>query len=98
MCKMTKADMANNAELMKAMNIVVGYLNDERAYESWILTVPDGADDDDFDGIAEDPELVDHICMRFRQVVGAYGEDGWFTVAPFAIGEEHGPLICYGSD
>ena len=76
---MNKASKRNNVELLRAMNEVILWLNDERAYESWILTVPDEADDDDFEWIAERDEDMDHVCRRFRQLVSHYGKDGWFT-------------------
>ena len=82
-------------ELLECMDIVVKYMNDERAYERWILAVPDGADEDDFIAIAGDSEEMDHVCRLFRRIVDGYGKRGWFTY--FNDGER-APIAAYGED
>ena len=97
MATITGNSLKNSVELLKCMNEVVAYLDDDRAYESWIWTVPDGADDDDYESIAEDSDEMDHVCRSFRQIVGHYGKDGWCTAALEADGH-FGHLQSYGAD
>lgn len=98
MTETTRTTVSNNVRLLKAMNEVVVLMNDERAYESWILTVPDGADDDDFGDIAMRDDEMDDVCRLFRAIVGRYGKAGWFTKyhSVDEIGKE--PLCEYGAD
>lgn len=98
MTETTRTTVSNNVRLLKAMNEVVVLMNDERAYESWIITVPDGADDDDFEDIAMRDDEMDDVCRLFRSIVGRYGRAGWFTKyhSVDEIGKE--PLCEYGAD
>lgn len=51
--------MTHDASIIKAMDTICRALNDERLEELWLtFGVPDGADEDDYETIAEDP------CMR----------------------------------
>ena len=76
---MNDIERKTNRELLMAMNRIVLYMNDERAYEVWIYVVPDGADEDDFDEMAGDTHMMDAICSMFRDIVERYGYAGWFT-------------------
>ena len=70
----------NNIELLRAMDTVVGYLNDGEAIDPWLMCgVPDGANDEDYEYIAENDELMDAACASFGTVMRRASEDGWFT-------------------
>lgn len=64
---------------LKAMNLLITGINDENAYMRWIYLVPDGADDDDFEFIAEDNEMYADCCKLFRELIKAYGNSGFVT-------------------
>lgn len=88
---MSKISM--NIELLKAMDTVVSYLNDEEAIEPWLMCgVPDGADHDDYEDIASDDELMDLACATFGRVMRTASKDGWFT--NYAM---EGPCRAYGA-
>lgn len=90
---MGKITVENNIELLKAMDVVVRYLNDEEAIEPWLMYgVPDGADHDDYEDIASDDELMDLACRCFGQVMRRASKDGWFT--SYELGVAH---IAYGA-
>ena len=91
--KITGLMLARNVELLKAMHEIVSYMNHEAAYEWWILTVPDGANEDDFEFIGSDPDEMDHACRLFRRIVGRFGKDGWCTYS-----QDEGPLRSFGED
>ena len=81
-----------NIELLKAMDTVVGYLNDGEAAGPWLTCgVPDGATDDDYEHIASDDELMDWACASFGRVMRMASKDGWFT----GFGSEP-PFVAYG--
>lgn len=65
-------DKNERAKLLEHMHEIVSSLNDEGAYEWWICTVPDGADEDDFDYIADDVELCSEICELFGKIIHEY--------------------------
>ena len=88
---MSKIDM--NIELLKAMDTVVSYLNNEEAIEPWLMCgVPDGADHDDYESIASDDELMDLACATFGLVMRIASMYGWFT--NYAM---EGPYRAYGA-
>ena len=93
MKKATGRMLANNIELLKAMHQVVSWMNHEDAYNWWIMTVHDGANEDDFEFIGADPEEMQHVCKVFRRIVGRFGKDGWCTYVP---GE--GPCKAFGEE
>ena len=80
-------------ELLKAMNTIVKYMNDEDAYSRWILTVPDAADDDELMEIAgdEDDEIFGEACKEFRRIVNKYMPEGLF------VGGYPNPGFVYGA-
>lgn len=58
--------------LLKQMHAIIANLNDEKAYLWWILVVPDGATDDDFDYMAEDAKLCTDVCELFGKIINKY--------------------------
>lgn len=63
----------NRLECIKAMHTLMLNLNDEEPYYNrWIYIVPDGADDSDFEYIAEDEETfemaVNCFCSVFKNI------------------------------
>ena len=56
-------------DLLENMHQVIRSLNDERAYESWILFIPDEPSRDDFRGIAEDENDFEHAQSLFTSLV-----------------------------
>lgn len=59
-------------ELLRHMNEIVRYINDERAYNWWIMVVPDCASDEDYEDIAEDAELCTDVCELFGKIIHYY--------------------------
>ena len=76
---MKKETIKERARLIESMHNIIESMNDERAYESWIWTVPDGADWDDFESIAEDNEEYKHVQELFCGLVKRYGGAGFFV-------------------
>lgn len=69
----------NKIEILKAMNTIILALNNEEAYfDSWILTVPDEATDEDFEYIADDPELFTDAVKLFKELMKEYLDDGLY--------------------
>lgn len=69
-------------ELLKAMNTIIKFCNDEGVYESWIYVIPDQCEDEELLEIAEDfPESYQDACSLFRSLAkGDYFQDGGFYV------------------
>lgn len=65
-------DKDSRVKLLKAMDEIVVDINDENAYASWIVIVPDQACDDDFEYIAEDQELCDDVCRKFALIMNRF--------------------------
>ena len=65
-------DKDSRIKLLKAMDEIVVDINDENAYASWIVTVPDQASDDDFEDIAEDQEFCDDVCRKFALIMNRF--------------------------
>lgn len=67
---MKPENVAKRVELLKAMDVVVRSLNDESVMDLWLTNgVPDGADDSDYEFIAEDvatPEDEDGDASGFE--------------------------------
>lgn len=58
---MKPKNIAARVKLLKAMDTVVRSLNDESVMDLWLTSgVPDGADDDDYEEIAEDISTVEY--------------------------------------
>lgn len=55
-------------EALKSMNTIIKNMNDESAYSAWIWIIPDGADDDELQEIAEEDE------ESFKDAVHAFME------------------------
>lgn len=64
------------ADLISSMNCIVTNLNNEDAYSQWIYIVPDCADADDFQSIAEDEELFVDAINSFKDIIHCYLKDG----------------------
>ena len=68
---MQPENVAERVELLKAMDVIVRSLNDESVMDLWLTNgVPDGADDSDYESIAEDvatPEDEDGDTSCFEE-------------------------------
>jgi thioredoxin-like negative regulator of GroEL len=75
-----RSEMVNPAkyEVLKAMNRIMVRMNDMRAYDEWILVVPDEASDEDLMRIAEDVELYAEAEALFFRICNRYGSTGLF--------------------
>ena len=84
---MQSENIAERVELLKAMDVVVRSLNDESAMDLWLTNgVPDGADDSDYEFIAEDvatPEDEDGDTSCFEECCRCF-------TACIAMGAKHG--------
>ena len=54
---------------LKAMHEVIRNANNENIYMSWIITVPDCPQDDDFEWIAEDDDNYNEVIDLFIKLV-----------------------------
>ena len=87
---MQSENIAERVELLKAMDVVVRSLNDESVMDLWLTNgVPDGADDSDYESIAEDvatPEDEDgdtscfeECCRCFTACIAAGAKHGYYS-------------------
>ena len=85
--EMQPENVAERVELLKAMDVVVRSLNDESVMDLWLTNgVPDGADDSDYESIAEDvatPEDEDGDTSCFEECCRCF-------TACIAMGAKHG--------
>lgn len=66
-------------EALKSMNNIIKSMNDESAYSAWIYVVPDEADDDELQEIAEeDEESFKEACNLFAKLVKKYMKYGMY--------------------
>ena len=83
-------NIAARVELLKAMDTVVRSLNDESVMDLWLTSgVPDGADDSDYESIAEDvatPEDEDgdtscfeECCRCFTACIAMGAKYGYYS-------------------
>lgn len=87
--------VANNKELLKAMDTVIRFLNDETGIEPWLMCgLPDGWDEDDAAFIAADDEMMNWACKAFRHSM-KYSSAGWFTAI---FGDSVASCVAYGAD
>ena len=65
---------------LRAMNFLVENLNDETAYyRKWIWIIPDEADDDELEDIAEnDIEIFNAAVQCFKSIMKNYTEYGFY--------------------
>lgn len=87
---MQPKNVAERVELLKAMDVVVRSLNDESVMDLWLTNgVPDGADESDYEFIAEDvttPEDEDgdtscfeECCRCFTACIAAGAKHGYYS-------------------
>ena len=87
---MKPENVAKRVELLKAMDVVVRSLNDESVIDLWLTNgVPDGADESDYEFIAEDvatPEDEDgdtscfeECCRCFTACIAAGAKHGYYS-------------------
>ena len=87
---MKPENVAERVELLKAMDVIVRSLNDESVMDLWLTNgVPDGADDSDYESIAEDvatPEDEDddtscfeECCRCFTACIAAGAKHGYYS-------------------
>lgn len=63
--------------LVGGMNEYVKCMNDENAYMTWVMLVPDEATEEDLQGIAEDDEQFNDVCILFGKLIKKFGDDLW---------------------
>ena len=87
---MKPENVAKRVELLKAMDVVVRSLNDESVMDLWLTNgVPDGADNSDYEFIAEDvaaPEYEDgdtscfeECCRCFTACIAAGAKHSYYS-------------------
>lgn len=90
----TAKHINRNAELLKAMDTVVRFLNDEDGMDPWFRCgLPDGWNEDDLVFMAEDDDMMDWACKAFRSSM-RHSAAGWYT-HPFEDTETSG--VVYGA-
>lgn len=66
-------------DILKGMDTIIKSMNDESAYDAWIYIIPDGADDDELQEIAEeDDESFKDACKLFAKLVKKYMKYGLY--------------------
>lgn len=61
--------MTHDANIIKAMDTICRALNDERLEELWLtFGVPDGADEDDYEAIADSPRMREDTEKEFFNI------------------------------
>ena len=66
-------------EALRSMNTIIKNMNDESAYNAWIYIIPDGADDDELQEIAEeDEDSFKDACNLFAKLVRKYMKYGLY--------------------
>ena len=66
-------------EALRSMNTIIKSMNDESAYNAWIYIIPDGADDDELQEIAEeDEDSFKDACNLFAKLVRKYMKYGLY--------------------
>lgn len=79
--KLDEADSDSNSKVqnLKLMNDAARHINDEEVIDIWLTYgVPDGATEEDFEDIANDPEEYDRIEKEFKNVMKDAVKDGLF--------------------
>ena len=73
-----KAD-AEKVKTLKLMHGVMMSMNNENAYDSWIVSgVPDGASEDDYEFISLDAKEYNDTVNLFNKIFKRYAKDGLF--------------------
>lgn len=68
--------MTYDASIIKAMDTICRALNDERLEELWLtFGVPDGADEDDYEEIAENPRMREDTEKEFFHLMHMADQD-----------------------
>lgn len=70
-------EIEERVKVLQSMDEVIRAMEHEMAYENWILVVPDEADYEDFEDIANDEWLWNETQKAFVSVVKEYGRHGW---------------------
>ena len=66
-------------DVLKGMDTIIKSMNDESAYSAWIWIIPDGADDDELQEIAEeDDETFLDACKLFAELIKRYMKYGLY--------------------
>lgn len=71
--------MKERVRVLKAMHTLMLAMNDEQAYLSWILLVPDCSTVEDFNEIAEDDEYFRDCVNLFRKLWETYNDSGIYV-------------------
>lgn len=75
-----KMSKIKRIELLRAMNIVALTCNNEDCIDNfWLYVMPDDADDDDFDFIANDDEEFNHVCEAFSKMIEMLHREGMYV-------------------
>lgn len=69
---MNKYLLNSRVELLKKLHSIMMNMNDEEAYMSWIIIVPDEPTQEDFESIAEDDKFFHEVLTRFHSLFGTY--------------------------
>lgn len=75
--------MSEMAKLLISMNTIVKAINDEGAYyNAWICLIPDEADDEELEDIANNQEdIFEEACVLFTEIMNSkrYKESGLYV-------------------
>jgi hypothetical protein len=72
-----KRDVINSRiAVLKAMDNAIRNMNDEEAFDPWLMCgVPDGSDDDDYESIAENTKEYVETVKLFAKIVKLYADE-----------------------
>ena len=69
---MDNYQIKSRVELLSKLHSIVINMNDERAYDEWIVTVPDEATEEDFKSIAQDNWFFEEVLIEFMKIFRRY--------------------------
>ena len=68
--------IGRRVEVLQAMDYAVRYMNDESSIEPWFMCgVPDGAELEDYEGMASDHETYIDTVKLFAKIVKKYAKE-----------------------
>ena len=65
--------------LLKAMHTIMLNMNNEQAYYTWVMCMPDEPTEDDFVSTADDDDFFDAAKETFEYIMKEYIKDGLFV-------------------
>ena len=72
-----------NLKNVKDMHTIICNMNDERAYHTWIYTMPDCPSEEDFEDFAHDQSSYNDLAATFKRIVNRFRHAGLYLYGLF---------------